>query len=59
MSTKYKIRDQQKLYFVSFAVVYWMDVFVRTEYRAILLDSLKHCQKTKGPLLSVESNHPL
>jgi putative transposase len=48
MSTKYKIRDQQKLYFVSFAVVYWLDVFIRNEYKAILLDSLRHCQKTKG-----------
>jgi putative transposase len=48
MSTKYKIRDQQKLYFVSFAVVYWLDVFIRNEYKTILLDSLKHCQKTKG-----------
>lgn len=48
MSTKYKIRDQQKLYFVSFAVVYWLDVFIRNEYKTILLDSLRHCQKTKG-----------
>jgi hypothetical protein len=50
MSTKYKIRDQQKLYFVSFAVVYWLDVFIRNEYKTILLDSLKHCQKTKSVL---------
>ncbi|WP_207429365.1 hypothetical protein [Pedobacter sp. SYSU D00535] len=35
MSAKYKIRDQQKLYFVSFAVVYWLDVFIRNEYRAL------------------------
>ena len=48
MSTKYKIRDQQKLYFVSFAVVYWLDVFIRNEYKTILLDSLKYCQKAKG-----------
>jgi hypothetical protein len=25
MSRKYKFWDQQKLYFVSFAVVYWLD----------------------------------
>ncbi len=47
MSTKYKIRDQQKLYFVSFAVAYWLDVFIRNEYRLILLDSLRYCQKNK------------
>ena len=48
MSTKYKIRDQEQLYFVSFAVVYWLDVFVRNEYREVLLDSLRFCQKNKG-----------
>ena len=44
MSRKYKFRDQDKLYFVSFAVVYWIDVFIRNEYRHVLLDSLRYCQ---------------
>lgn len=48
MSTKYKFRDQTKLYFVSFAVVYWIDLFIREEYCEILVDSLKFCQKEKG-----------
>ncbi|UKT65921.1 REP-associated tyrosine transposase [Pedobacter mucosus] len=48
MSTKYKIRDQEQLYFVSFAVVYWLDVFIRNEYKEVLLDSLRYCQKEKG-----------
>ncbi len=48
MSRKYKFRDQQKLYFVSFSVVYWMDVFIRDEYRQIPLDSLRYCGKHKG-----------
>ena len=48
MSTKYKFRDQSKLYFVSFAVVYWIDVFIRNEYKDILLDSWRYCQKAKG-----------
>lgn len=48
MSTKYKIRDQEQLYFISFAVVYWLDVFVRNEYSEVLLDSLRYCQKNKG-----------
>jgi putative transposase len=48
MSRKYKIRDQEKIYFVSFAVVYWIDVFIRNEYKEILLDSLRYCQKEKG-----------
>ena len=48
MSTKYKFRDQDKLYFVSFSVVNWIDLFIRNEYKNIILDSWKHCQKHKG-----------
>lgn len=48
MSTKYKIRNQEQLYFVSFSVVYWIDVFIRSEYKDELLDSLRYCQKEKG-----------
>ena len=48
MSRKYKIRNQEKLYFISFSVVYWIDVFIRVEYKDILIDSLKYCQKYKG-----------
>src|SRR5690606_10171328 len=48
VSTKYKIRDQEQLYFVSFATVYWLDLFVRNEYRELLLESLRYCQKEKG-----------
>jgi len=48
MSRKYKIRDQDKLYFVTFTVIAWLDVFIRQEYRDIFLDSLRYCQKNKG-----------
>jgi putative transposase len=48
MSTKYKIRDQDQLYFVSFATVYWVDLFIRNEYREVLLESIRYCQKEKG-----------
>ena len=48
MSSKYKIRDQRLPYFVSFATVYWIDLFVRNEYREVLLDSIGYCQKEKG-----------
>jgi len=34
--------------FVSFAVVDWLDVFTRNEYKNIVLDSLHYCQKNKG-----------
>ena len=48
MSRKYKIWDQDKLYFVTFTVVQWLDVFIRREYKDIFLDSLRYCQKHKG-----------
>jgi putative transposase len=48
MSTKYKFGDQDKLYFVSFSVINWIDLFIPNEYKDIILDSWKHCQANKG-----------
>lgn len=48
MSRKYKFHDNDKLYFISFATVHWIDVFVREEYIQIIIESWKHCQKDKG-----------
>ncbi|MBX2841721.1 MAG: transposase [Flammeovirgaceae bacterium] len=60
MSRKYKIRDQEAIYFITFAVVNWIDVFTRRIYRDILIDSIRYCQKEKGLLLyayCIMSNH--
>jgi putative transposase len=48
MSTKYKFNDQDQLYFVSFAIVNWIDLFIRNEYKDIVTDSWKYCQTNKG-----------
>jgi len=48
MSRKYKFRDNEKLYFISFAVVYWIDVFIRNEYKYELIESWKYCMENKG-----------
>jgi REP-associated tyrosine transposase len=48
MSRKYKFHDKDKLYFISFATVHWIDVFVREEYNQIIIESWKHCQEKKG-----------
>ncbi len=48
MSRKYKFHNPEGLYFISFATVYWIDVFIRNEYKNILIDSWKYCQKNKG-----------
>ena len=56
----YKIRNQAELHFLSFAVVEWVDVFTRKEYRDIFVDSIKFCQHNKGLLVHgwcLMSNH--
>jgi REP element-mobilizing transposase RayT len=56
----YKIRSKEAAHFVTFAVVEWVDVFTRKEYRDIVLDSIKYCQKEKGLILyswCLMSNH--
>ena len=48
MSRKYKFYNAEGLYFVSFAVVYWIDVFVRDEYAQALIESMDYCRINKG-----------
>jgi REP element-mobilizing transposase RayT len=48
MSTKYKFYNPEGIYFVSFAVKDWLDVFIRNEYKDILVESLRYCQQCKG-----------
>ena len=48
MSRNYKFLNRKGVYFVSFATVYWMDVFTRPLYLVILEESLQYCRKEKG-----------
>jgi REP element-mobilizing transposase RayT len=48
MSRKYKFHNPDGVYFVSFAVQGWVDVFTRNEYKNILVENLDYCQKYKG-----------
>jgi REP element-mobilizing transposase RayT len=48
MSRKYKFHNKGGLYFVSFATVYWLDVFTREEYFDKVVESIKFCQHNKG-----------
>ncbi len=48
MSRNYKFNNPDGLYFISFAVVGWLDVFTRNEYKDLFLESLEYCQKNKG-----------
>jgi putative transposase len=61
MSRKgYIIYDQQAIYYMTFTIIGWIDVFSRQAYRDIVIDSLKFCQKSKGLHLHayvIMSNH--
>ena len=60
MSRKYKFYHPEGLYFLSTAVVYWVDVFTRSTYKEIVIDSLQHCIEQKGLVLYayvIMSNH--
>jgi REP element-mobilizing transposase RayT len=48
MSRRYKFHNPDGLYFISFAVKDWVDVFTHNEYKDILVDSLNFCQNHKG-----------
>ena len=43
----YKIRDEYGVYYITFAVVEWVDVFSRKIYVETVLDSLKFCIENK------------
>jgi putative transposase len=45
---RYFISDQQAIYFVTFTVVGWIDVFTRKEYKIEIVDSLNYCIENKG-----------
>ena len=36
------------LYFLTLTVIDWVDIFIRPDYKHIIVDSLRHCQNEKG-----------
>jgi len=51
MSSKYRIHNSQEIYFITFAVVEWVDALSRPYYKDLLIESLKYCQDNKGLIL--------
>lgn len=45
---RYKILDQQGIYFLTMTVVDWVDLFTRKDYSMIIVDSLNYCIKEKN-----------
>ncbi|MBY0543836.1 MAG: transposase [Sphingobacteriaceae bacterium] len=48
MGFAYQIKDQSAIHFVTFTVHQWADVFTRSAYVDILIESLQFCQHEKG-----------
>ena len=48
MSRNYKFKNPEGMYFVSFATVFWIDVFVRKSYFDCIVKNLSHCIENKG-----------
>jgi REP element-mobilizing transposase RayT len=44
----YHMQNPEGLYFVTFSVVFWIDVFIRAKYKEIFVESLRFCIKNKG-----------
>ena len=42
------MRNGDGVYFVSFATVYWIDVFIREVYFQAIIQALAFCRKEKG-----------
>jgi len=48
MSEGYQIYDQNDLYFLTFQVVDWVDIFTRPSYKKVATDSFNFCRANKG-----------
>jgi REP element-mobilizing transposase RayT len=48
MSRKYKFKNPEGIFFITFSVVGWVDIFTRDLYRNILIESFNWCIKNKG-----------
>jgi len=60
MSTKYKVQDNSKPYFITTTIVGWVDIFTREIQKEKLVESLKYCQENKGLIIygwCLMSNH--
>jgi len=48
MSCNYKFHNPEGIYFISFATVFWIDVFTRRLYFDCIVENLNHCVDNKG-----------
>lgn len=43
--------NPEGVYFVSFATVHWIDIFIRSEYFELLCERLNYCIENKGMIV--------
>jgi len=48
VSEKYKFHNPDSVYFVTSTITDWVDIFTKSAYCNIVVDSLKYCQQNKG-----------
>jgi len=48
MSHQYRVRNPEDVYFITFTIVDWVDVFTRPAYKQLIVDALNHCHENKG-----------
>ena len=56
----YFIKDQNAVYFLTFTVTDWIDIFTRKEYKIEIVNSLNYCVQHKGLIIfawCLMSNH--
>ncbi|TSJ43945.1 transposase [Mucilaginibacter corticis] len=47
MSHQYRVRNSEDIFFVTFTIVDWVDIFTRPAYKQLIIDSLAYCQQHK------------
>ena len=45
---RYKIGDEDGIYFTTHTIVEWLPLFKESKYFEIIINSLKYCQANKG-----------
>ncbi|MGR3176937.1 MAG: transposase [Candidatus Anammoxibacter sp.] len=48
MRTRYKIIDNEGIYFITSTIVEWIPVFTTQKYSDIIIQSIKYCKEHKG-----------
>ena len=48
MSTEYQIDEVAGIYYLTFQIIGWLDIFMRKIYRDIVIESFSYCQQNNG-----------